>query len=137
MKLELLKRKPGRRSVRTTDNAKRICENIASGLPFYIACEAAGVSRSSGHDWKANDPGFNAQVEQAFAQFAQFHVGVIASAAKLGDWRASGWLLEHCQPEHFARNRGEARSATAVQVQIVLPQKEPVPSIPVQTINED
>ena len=35
----------------------------------------------------------------------------IEAAQAGGDWRASAWILEHCHPQHFSRNRIEVTGA--------------------------
>ncbi|HXE41971.1 MAG TPA: hypothetical protein VN516_03015 [Candidatus Baltobacteraceae bacterium] len=55
----------------------------------------------------------------------------IESASDSGEWRAAAWLLEHCNPEKFARNRIEVTGAdgspiAAGMIQIYLPRKESI-----------
>jgi hypothetical protein len=52
----------------------------------------------------------------------------IEDASNAGDWRASAWLLEHCQAQYFARNRIEVTGADGAPltgaIAVYLPQKD-------------
>jgi len=119
--------KRGARTVRTESNAKILCDCIARGMPFSMACSIAGLSVSVFHDWKANDENFRAQLEEAIALGVNRRLEKIEAAGR-DDWRACAWLLEHCQPGHFARNRIEVTGADgtplAAGVSLYLPQKD-------------
>jgi hypothetical protein len=56
----------------------------------------------------------------------------IETASESGDWRASAWLLEHTQAEHFARSRVEVTGADGAplvgSVVLYLPQKGSQPN---------
>ena len=95
-----------------------------------------GVSASSLHSWKKSDAQFEARWERAIAAGVDRRLKIIEKAS-LGDWRAASWLLEHCQPEFFARNRLEVSGADGgpVQVQFYLPAKKPVPGIEAELVD--
>jgi hypothetical protein len=125
---ETPKRKPGAPTVRTRETAAVICDCVSRGMPFGHACSVAGISFQTFCDWRKDDAGFRQEIEQAVARGVDARLRVIEQASRLGDWRASAWLLEHCQPQHFARNRLEVTGADgaplAAGVQLYLPQKD-------------
>ncbi len=120
----------GRPSKRTPRNAKLICDGLARGLPFTHACAVARVSLETFSSWRKNDEAFRQRVERAIAQGVDARLKKIEAASEAGDWRASAWLLEHCQPEHFAKNRLEVTGAGGAPlmagVQLYLPKKNDV-----------
>jgi hypothetical protein len=97
-------------------------------MPFSHACAVARIAFQTFCDWRNTDADFHRQIEEAVARGVNARLKVIEKAANLGDWRASAWMLEHCQPQHFARNRLEVTGADgaplAAGVQLYLPRKE-------------
>ena len=104
------KRGPGRPTVRTAETAQTICDHIARGMPYVFACGAAGIGLATFHEWRNEDPAFKDQIEAAVARGVSERLKTIEESA-ITDWRAAAWLLEHCQPQHFARNRLEVTGA--------------------------
>jgi hypothetical protein len=113
--------------VRTAANAKLICDCLSRGMPFVHACAVANISNQTLLDWRREDEQFRQAMETAIAEGVNARLRVIEEASA-DDWRAAAWLLEHCQPQHFARNRLEVTGADgaplAAGVQLYLPQKE-------------
>src|ERR1017187_2944549 len=120
------KRGPGRPTVRTPQTAKTICDCVARGMPYVFACGAAGIGLATFHEWRNEDPAFKQQIEEAIALGVNARLQVIEESSA-ADWRAAAWLLEHCQPQHFARNRLEVTGADGGPlvggVTLYLPQK--------------
>jgi hypothetical protein len=86
----------------------------------------------------AYNPSFRDAIERAIADGVDARLAVITKAAE-NDWRAASWWLEHCQAEHFARNRTSGESgAVNVGIKIVLPRKETLDQsgivLPVETV---
>src|SRR5204863_7701795 len=96
--------------------------------PQTMATSVAGISQQTFFNWKRDDPDFQREIEEAIAKGVDARLQSIEKAADLGDWRASAWLLEHCQPQHFAKNRLEITGADgrplAAGVTLYLPKKE-------------
>ena len=118
----------GRPTVRTPARAKIICDGLARGLPFVHACAVAGITFQTFNVWRNRDEKFRAQIDESIAKGVDRRLKKIEDASDAGDWRASAWLLEHCQPEHFARNRLEVTGAGGAPlmgaVAIYLPRKD-------------
>jgi hypothetical protein len=117
----------GRLTKRTPETADAICRAVAKGMPFNFACHIAGICLSSFHDWKAKDPAFREQIEAAIARGIEKRLAIIEEMAAT-DWRCCAWWLEHCQPQHFARNRleisGPDGAPLTAGVQLYLPEKD-------------
>lgn len=127
----------GRPTKLTPETRRRILRCIRRGLPLNLSASAAGVALSSLHKWRGQQS-FGDAVQKAIAQGADARLKKIEDAS-VTDWRAAAWLLEHCNPEHFAKSRleisGPNGSPLAVGVGIYLPQKQTEPQ-PVQVITE-
>lgn len=123
-----MSKKTGRPTVRTLGRARTICSALARGLPYIHACAVARISFETFSRWRGSDEQFRAQIDEAIAKGVDRRLRKIEDASAAGDWRASAWLLEHCQPEHFARNRLEVTGAGGTPlmgaVAIYLPQKD-------------
>jgi hypothetical protein len=106
------------------DVAPKILRNLKACLPPDVACELAGVSRSTFYDWlkrgRAAKSGkfrkFALDVEQAKATAESKLVAQIAAAATdptKPDVKAAMWLLERSKPERWARPGVAARPTVA------------------------
>lgn len=94
-------RKLGRPTLCTPEATAQIVRYVTRGLPVRTAATAAGVSVRSINDWLARGKAgeepfvdFYEAVELARAEFQAVHAGVIDDAGRMGDWKASAWLLE-------------------------------------------
>jgi hypothetical protein len=117
--------KPGRPTKFTPARQEKILSAIRRGLPYVHACAVAGIHPSSFHAYKNRHASFRDEVEKANADFIASNLEVIEKAAKAGDWRAAAWRLEHCQPEHFAKNRDGGKAVSVnVGVAVYLPKKD-------------
>jgi hypothetical protein len=96
-------------------------------MPFSLSCAVARISVATFCSWKGSDSGFRQRIEEAIASGVERRLEKIEAASEAGDWRASAWLLEHCQPQHFARNRVEVTGADGAPltagVSLYLPKK--------------
>lgn len=116
----------GRPSKLTPQTRRRILRCIRRGMPFSLAASAAGVALSSLHKWRGQHS-FGDAVQKAIGQGADARLKKIEDASDAGDWRASAWLLEHCQPEFFAKTRIQVEAVGQLEVGFIIPQ---------QTLNE-
>lgn len=126
----LPKLKGGRPSKFTPELVKRILKCVERGMPLSLACEAAGIEFCTLQVYRKKHPDFAAHIKAAIAKGVEKRLKKIEDASDAGDWRAAAWLLEHCQPEHFSRNRievsGPDGSPLAAAVAIYLPAKDPI-----------
>lgn len=123
------KRKVGRPRSFAPAQMRTLLRCIGQGAPFVHAVAVAGLSNSSFCARRVADPAFRAKVEAAVAKGIARRLARIDRASPT-DWRAAAWLLEHCQPQHFAVSRqllevsGPGGSPLAGLVAVVLPQKQ-------------
>ncbi len=145
--LPTVPRRAGRPTKFTPETVERILRCVERGMPLTLAASAAGVAFQSLCSYRNRHPRFDAAILEAIALGVEKRLKKIEAASEQGDWRASAWLLEHCQSEHFAKNRveitGANGSALAVGINIYLPQKDAPdakPSLPAPSsllINEN
>jgi hypothetical protein len=95
----------------TPNIIKRIGENIALGLPYSLAAEAAAIAYQTFNDC------MNKGQTEKFGKYYQFYIYIqkctadaakeclkrLDSAAKAGDTRICTWILERRFPEDFGR----------------------------------
>jgi hypothetical protein len=97
-------------------------------MPMTLTADAVGVSYQALSDYRKRNERFAAALARAIARGADARLKKIETASASGDWRAAAWLLEHCQPEHFAKNRIEVTGADGAPltgvVAVYLPQKD-------------
>lgn len=99
-------RSPGRPSKFTRESIASVLRAIRKGWPLTLCCEASGFSYGSLRLYRSQSPKFDRQVRQAITTGISRRLKKIESASET-DWRAAAWLLEHTQPEHFAKTRIE------------------------------
>lgn len=127
----------GRPTKYTDELAVAICEAIASGVPEVIAAQAAGIHRSTLHEWKKCTPSFSDAIKRARAKAIVERIETVRKAAKGGDeieviektikhkdgklervvtrkktpplWTAAAWYLERQVCEEFGQNRIELK----------------------------
>jgi hypothetical protein len=124
----VVKKRTGRPSKCTPENAKRLCEAIGRGLPFVHACAVVSISFQTFSDWRSRDAKFREQIEQAIAEGISKRLAVIEKAAA-DDWRAAAFLLQTCpgSSEHFGRQRTAEHQHVHIsgeRVLIYLPEKQ-------------
>lgn len=113
---EGIERKPGRPTLCTPEVAAEISRFVTRGLPVKTAARAAGVSVRSVNEWLARgrdgeEPyaAFAEAIERARADFTAVHAGVIDGAGRMGDWKASAWLLERRSRAFVKKEQTEAK----------------------------
>jgi hypothetical protein len=133
----------GRPTKFTPQVLKRILRSARRGLPLSLIARAVGVSVQGLINFRKANERFEQSLQRSIARGADTRLKKIEEAANAKDWRAAAWLLEHCQPEHFAKNRIEVTGADGGPLAgavVVLPCKGdgdggslPVVSIPMLT----
>lgn len=99
------KAKRGRPTKYSPKVEKAICSAISEGMPFAHAAAIGGITFQTFSEWRKDKPCFSEAIERAKAEGIQARLRLILSAAEGGDTSAARWWLEHCEPEHFAKNR--------------------------------
>jgi hypothetical protein len=112
----------GRPKKRTPKNAQIICECLAHGSPYVFAATAAGMNVQTLRSWIKEDEQFRTRTELAIAAGVNARLKKIEEASK-DDWRAASWLLEHCQPEFFAKSRVQVEAVGQFDHAFVIPQE--------------
>jgi hypothetical protein len=107
----------------TADRVQRILECAELGMPLSLCAAAVSISQQSLINWRRNHPEFQEALEQAIARGCDARLKKIKSASDAGDWRAAAWLLEHCQPEHFAKTRIQVEAVGVLEHSFVIPQE--------------
>ena len=95
----------------SSDITKRIGENIALGLPYSLAAEAAGITYQTFHEWhkkgKNSKSGeyfdFYKFIQKCNADAAKKCLERLNEAAKAGNCTVCMWILERRFPEEFGR----------------------------------
>ena len=93
------------------DITKRIGENIALGLPYSLAAEAAGITYQTFNEWhkkgKNSKSGeyfeFYKFIQKCNADAAKKCLECLNEAAKAGNFTICMWILERRFPEDFGR----------------------------------
>lgn len=115
----------GRPKLMTEETQEKILGSIRLGVPVKDAMKIQGMSESTYFKWMKRgadendrlerDPKaipnptevdffqFFQSVERAKSEAAGLHVGVVATAARQGDWRASAWWLERQRRDEFGK----------------------------------
>ena len=123
-------RRIGRPTACTPELTERICEDLRRGLTFKMACEGAGISQHTGHEWTRRgqldlDGGRSATTWARFAQATtRARSDCLASlvstvrTAAVTDWRAAAWMLERRDPDGWSR-RTEVSGPDGAPIQVV------------------
>jgi hypothetical protein len=106
--------KNGRPTKRTKAVLTPLFEAIRTGVPYKLACAAAGISYECFNKWRQNDPAFDAEVEQAAAQPAVKLFNTIREQAP-ETWQAGAWTLERRFPEMFAKPEAQLNIVATAQ----------------------
>lgn len=94
----------------TDELTQVLCENIELGMPYVMACDAAGINYSTFKYWmsKAEEENpkkqflsFSAKVKAANSKCARLCLERIRDKAENGAAFYDTWLLERRYPEHF------------------------------------
>lgn len=113
----------GRPTLMTVENTRRICEALAMGSSYELACNYAGVHYPTYRAWmrKADDRReagaddldpfikFQNDVKKAIGDRTLGWLKIIQEAAENGQWTAAAWKLERCEREHFSKDSSEIK----------------------------
>lgn len=126
--------KLGRPTKCTPEVTREIVRFVTRGLPLKTAARAAGISYGAVKDWNARGKAENAEepyasfyeaIETAKAEFASVHAGVVDDAGRMGDWKASAWLLERRTRDFVKREKIETDAKVehsgGVRVELYVP----------------
>jgi hypothetical protein len=94
--------KTGRPTKRTKEVVKILFDAIKEGVPYKLACMAAGITYDCFLKWRRDDPDFDRQVEELVAKPAIDLFKIIREQAP-ETWQAGAWTLERRFPEMFAK----------------------------------
>ena len=108
------RRKNGRPTKRTEVVLKPLFAAIRIGVPYKLACMAAGISYDCFSNWRREDPVFDAEVEHAAAEPAVKLFKTIREQA-LETWQAGAWALERRYPEMFAKPEAQLNVVATAQ----------------------
>ena len=125
-------KKHGRPSKFSRALVQRVLSCLEKGMPLSTTAHVCGISFQSLCTYRAKHQKFADAISAALARGIQSRLDVVVKATESADesikLRAATWLLEHCNPELFARNRIEVTGADgsplAAAVAIYLPQKD-------------
>jgi hypothetical protein len=106
--------KNGRPTKRTKAVLTALFEAIRIGVPYKLACMAAGISYECFNKWRQKDPAFDAEVEQAAAEPAVKLFKTIREQAP-ETWQAGAWALERRYPEMFAKPEAQLNIVATAQ----------------------
>lgn len=116
----------GRPTDCTPEITEIICAELREGLSIASACAAAGVHRSSFHEWVSRSdegPPFSdfadATTKARAAGTRALEVTVRTAAGT--DWRAAAWMLERKAPEDWSkRTEITGKDGGPIEAQIVV-----------------
>jgi hypothetical protein len=122
----------GRPSKHSREAVSAILRGLRRGFPVTLACEAGGICVATFNLWRRKHEKFDLQVRKALVTGIQRRFAVIENCLNSKDegvkLSAAKWMLEHCSPEHFARQRMELTGADGAPlsgaVAIYLPRKD-------------
>jgi hypothetical protein len=88
-------------------------------MPFIYAATMGGISHETFCQWQRKYPDFSESIQRALAKGIAARLKLIKNAAK-EDAKLACWWLEHCLPEHFARNRIEHEHSGKIAHEMVV-----------------
>ena len=80
-----------------------ICASLKDGATREHAAKAAGIHRDTLHSWCRDFPDVSDAIAKAEGEMVTTAVGIIAKAAREGNWQAAAWLAERRYPQDFGR----------------------------------
>jgi hypothetical protein len=117
------KNKSGRPTKFTPDTRARILRSVEKGLPLTHAAAGASITLQSLITYRQQCPKFAVALAEAESRGVVRRLEKIEAASDAGDWRASAWMLEHCQPEHFAKTRIQVEAIGQFDHAFVIPRE--------------
>ena len=94
-----------------------ICKYLEQGMTQKHACEFAGLSEETFHQWKRNKPEFTERLKVSAMKCLHRNLALIQKAA-ITQWTAGAWWCERNYPELYAiRQRLEHTGANGQPIQ--------------------
>ena len=97
-----------RQTKRTSKSRETIVAALREGLSIGGACAVAGLGRSTYYEWRADDPGFAAEADEAIENGTDFLEDVARQRAAESSDTLLIFLLKARRPEKY-RERQETR----------------------------
>jgi hypothetical protein len=113
----------GRRSKYTPETVDKLTQAIRLGATYQLACNFAGISHETFHQWRNTKPEFSEAITQAEGDAAVKWLALVNKhATDQPQWAA--WMLERRYPEMYGRQRMEITGADngPIQTEIILRQ---------------
>lgn len=112
------KRKRGRKTKRTPERIKRICDLIASGQTIHSACRMSGVESSTVYAWARENPLISQAIHEAEGRAEQVLIELAMQGAKK-DGRIALMMLERRYP-HWRKKEAVTHTHTTGETLKVL-----------------
>lgn len=138
-----------RRRKRPREVQDRFCEAVRMGATYQHACMWAGIGLATFYEWmrRAEESvngrrqtkehaDFAEAVRQAEASAVMVLLGQIRTAARAGDWRAAGWVLQNRYHEHFHHHVPAQPGATPGGVTVIFNRPAIDPNVRSHTLDE-
>lgn len=104
-----------------------ICAHLSQGRSQRVTCKIVGISQQTWANWKHRgedgEAPFDLFLERTTRASAEGHSRLLEhiEAAAPKDWRAAGWLLEHMDPETYARRTEvTGKDGGPIEAQVVI-----------------
>jgi hypothetical protein len=113
----------GRRSKYTPETVDKLTQAIRLGATYQLACNFAGISHETFHQWRNTKPEFSEAITQAEGDAAVKWLALVNKhATDQPQWAA--WMLERRYPEMYGRQRMEITGADngPIQTEIIIRQ---------------
>ena len=105
-----------RRSKYRPEIVQRLCEAVALGATYDLACQYGGITRETLNQWRRTKSDFSDALEKAEGQAVVGWLAKIEQAASEGAWQAAAWKLERRYPADYGRTVQQVEhSGTVVQ----------------------
>lgn len=92
-----------RRTKYTPEVVRRLCDAIAIGATYELACKYAGISYELFRQWRDAKVAFLEALEDAEGRAVVGWLAKIEQAANAGAWQAAAWKLERRYPHVYGR----------------------------------
>lgn len=93
----------------TPEVQERICQAIAIGATYDLACKYGGITAETFAQWRKGKSGFSEAVQEAEGRAVVGWLAKIEKAASDGTWQAAAWKLERRYPQDYGRTVQDQR----------------------------
>ena len=112
-----------------------LVENYSKGLPLKYCADIAGIDRRTVYRWmekgknskrgKYND--FYQDMQKAKSKFIAHHMQKVEDSK---DWKASQYLLQCVEPEHFVvKEKREIQAEANIKTELISKLERPLPEL--------